>query len=143
MMKRPVNADRETLEEYALRTWRLIGSPGYPPTEEALREKISRSYQRSFYPQGHRRQMAAILASGDRVATLKKIIAPALVIHGNDDPLVPVAGGIDTARHIPNARLELVDGMGHDLPEPLLPYFVDLIGSHADEALKVSEARAS
>lgn len=141
MMKRPVNADRETLEDYALRTWRMIGSPAYPPTEEALREKIARSYRRSFYPQGHRRQMAAILASGDRVATLKRIMAPTLVIHGTEDPLVPVAGGIDTARHVPGARLELIEGMGHDLPQPLLPHFVDLIGSHADEALKVSEVR--
>jgi pimeloyl-ACP methyl ester carboxylesterase len=135
MVRRPANADAQTLQNYALRTWRLIGSPGYPPTDEALLEKINASYQRSFYPDGHRRHMAAIMASGDRVATLKSIMAPTLVIHGKDDPLVPVSGGIDTAQHIPGARLELIDGMGHDLPQPLLPYFAELISSHAGSAL--------
>lgn len=131
MVKRPANADARVLQEFAMQTWRLIGSPGYPPTDEALLEKIRASYERSFYPQGHRRQMAAIMASGDRVATLRKIIAPTLVIHGKEDPLVPVSGGIDTAKLIPGARLELVEGMGHDLPQPLLPHFAALISSHA------------
>jgi pimeloyl-ACP methyl ester carboxylesterase len=143
IMKRPVNGDEDALHDHAMRTWRMIGSPGYPPTDEALREKITASYRRSFYPQGHRRQMAAIVASGDRVSLLKKIIAPTLVIHGTDDPLVPVEGGIDTARHVRDARLELIEGMGHDLPQPLLPHFVDLIGSHADAALKEASAIAS
>jgi pimeloyl-ACP methyl ester carboxylesterase len=141
MVRRPVNADRETLEAYSLKTWRLIGSPGYPPTDNELLLKIRTSYERSFYPQGHRRQMAAILASGDRVSLLKKVMAPTLVIHGRDDPLVPVEAGIDTARHVPGARLELIEGMGHDLPVPLLGHFAELIGGHADEALKVSEVR--
>jgi pimeloyl-ACP methyl ester carboxylesterase len=135
MVRRPRNPKPEVLEEYAMRTWRLIGSPGYPPSEQELREKLARSYRRSYYPAGHRRQMAAIMASGDRVSVLKKIMAPTLVIHGKADPLVPVAGGIDTARHVRGARLELIDGMGHDLPQPLLPHFVDLISSHADQAL--------
>lgn len=135
MVRRPKNPKPEVLQEYAMRTWRLIGSPAYQPSEEELREKLSRSYRRSYYPAGHRRQMAAIMASGDRVSVLKKIIAPTLVIHGKEDPLVPVAGGIDTARHVRGARLELIEGMGHDLPGPLLPGFVDLIGSHADLAL--------
>jgi pimeloyl-ACP methyl ester carboxylesterase len=136
MVRRPTGGDAEAMQEYSLRTWRLIGSPAYQPSDEALREKLALSYQRSYYPQGHRRQMAAIMASGDRVAVLKKILAPTLVIHGKDDPLVPVAGGIDTARHVPGAKLELIDGMGHDLPQPLLQHFVELIGSHADAALK-------
>jgi pimeloyl-ACP methyl ester carboxylesterase len=139
MLRRPRNADAEALQEYGMRTWRLIGSPGYPPTDEALREKLSASYQRSHYPAGYIRQLAAIMASGDRVLLLKKIVAPTLVIHGKADPLVPVAGGIDTARHIRGARLELIDGMGHDLPVPLLPYFVDLIGSHAEQALSLPQ----
>ena len=61
----------------------------------------------------------------------KTITAPTLVIHGKSDPLVPVDGGIDTAKHIPGARLELFDGMGHDLPVPLLPKFVALISAHS------------
>lgn len=134
MVRRPKKADPEALLEYALRTWQLIGSPGFRPTKEALLAKLAASYQRSYYPQGHARQMAAIIASGDRVEVLKKIKAPTLVIHGKDDPLVPVTGGIDTARLVPDARLELIDGMGHDLPQALLPYFVELIGNHADSA---------
>lgn len=142
MVRRPQNPDMAALEAYSLRTWRLIGSPGYPPTDEELLAKITRSFKRSFYPPGHRRQMAAIMASGDRVKVLKKIMAPTLVIHGTDDPLVPVEGGIDTAEHVPDARLELVEGMGHDLPAPLLPYFAELIGEHAGAALKTPDASA-
>ncbi|MEP5764229.1 MAG: alpha/beta hydrolase [Halieaceae bacterium] len=138
MVRRPTNPDVEALEDYSMRTWRLIGSPAYPPSDEALLEKIRASYQRSYYPAGYRRHMAAIMASGDRVALLKKVIAPTLVIHGNDDPLVPVAAGIDTARHVRGARLEVIDGMGHDLPQPLLGHFVELISSHATEALSAN-----
>jgi pimeloyl-ACP methyl ester carboxylesterase len=136
MARRPSKTDLESLLEYGVRTWRLIGSPAYQPTDDALREKITLSYKRSYYPDGYRRQMAAIMASGDRVAILKKVLAPTLVIHGQEDPLVPVAGGIDTARHVRGARLELIEGMGHDLPQPLLERFVELIGSHADGALR-------
>jgi pimeloyl-ACP methyl ester carboxylesterase len=143
MVRRPTNGDAQALQEYAMRTWRLIGSPAYQPSDEALREKLALSYQRSYYPDGHRRQMAAIMASGDRVAVLKKVVAPTLVIHGKADPLVPVAGGIDTARLIAGAKLELIDGMGHDLPQPLLPHFVELIGTHADGALKLSAESAA
>jgi pimeloyl-ACP methyl ester carboxylesterase len=131
MLRRPVSADTQDLLAYSMRTWRLIGSPAYQPTDAALREKISLSLKRSFYPAGSRRQMAAIMASGDRVAVLKKITAPTLVIHGKADPLVPVAGGIDTAHLVRGAKLELIDGMGHDLPQPLLAHFVDLISTHA------------
>ncbi len=135
MLRRPAKADAQSMHEYAMRTWRLIGSPAYPPTDEALSEKLSRSYQRSYYPAGHSRQMVAIMAGGDRVAVLKKIVAPTLVIHGKADPLVPVSGGIDTAELIPGAKLELIEGMGHDLPDELIPRFVELIGSNAAEAI--------
>jgi pimeloyl-ACP methyl ester carboxylesterase len=131
MLRRPASTDAQVLQQYAMRTWRLIGSPAYQPSDDALREKLSRSYQRSYYPAGHARQMAAIMASGDRVVALAKIMTPTLVIHGKADPLVPVAGGIDTARLVRGAKLELIEGMGHDLPQPLLPHFVDLISTHA------------
>ncbi|MGI9284480.1 MAG: alpha/beta fold hydrolase [Pseudomonadales bacterium] len=134
MGKRPPSGEQDFLDS-AMRTWRLIGSPDYQPSDEVLREKIRRSYQRSYHPLGFARQLAAIVASGDRVEVLKKIQAPSLVIHGKSDVLVPVEGGIDTARHIPDAKLELIDGMGHDLPQPLLARFVDLIASHAAGAV--------
>lgn len=138
MARRPNSTDRDILEAYSMKTWRLIGSPGYPPSDEELRTKIARSYDRSWYPSGYARQAAAIMASGDRVEELRKIIAPTLVIHGKDDLLVPVAGGIDTAKLIKGATLKLFEGMGHDLPAALLPEFTDLISNHARQALQAS-----
>jgi pimeloyl-ACP methyl ester carboxylesterase len=85
---------------------------------------------------------AAVLASGSRVRLLKHITTPTLVIHGRDDALVSVAGGIDTARHIHGAKLEIFDGMGHDLPKALQPDFIELIATHAKES-QAAEARAA
>lgn len=130
MLRRPRTADPETLLDYTMRTYRLIGSPAYPPSDEALREKIVAAFERSYYPLGYRRQMAAIVASGDRVADLKCVVAPTLVIHGTADSLVPMEGGIDTARLVTGARLELIEGMGHDLPQPLLARIADLVNAH-------------
>lgn len=134
MLRRPAGSDARSIVDYSMRTWRLIGSPAYQPTDEALRAKLTQSYQRSYSPAGHARQMAAIMASGDRVAVLQTVTAPTLVIHGKADPLVPAAGGIDTARLVRGAKLELIEGMGHDLPQPLLAHFVDLISTHANTA---------
>ena len=131
MIRRPRTINAEAQIDYSMRTYRLIGSPAYPPSDEELRTKLRTSFKRCYYPAGYKRQMAAIAASGDRVDLLKKIKTPTLVIHGKADRLVPVEGGIDTARHIKGARLELIDGMGHDLPKALLPRFVDLICAHA------------
>ncbi len=116
--------------EGGIALWRKIGSPGFAPSDEELTRKILASYNRSYYPPGYARQMAAIIASGSRVELLAQITAPTLVIHGKDDALVPVEGGIDTARHIPGARLEVINGMGHDLPSALIPTFVEMIGEH-------------
>lgn len=131
--------DEEAFLARATKTWQLIGSPGYPVSEVALQEKILASYRRSYYPAGAARQAVAIVASGDRVDLLKRIDTPTLVLHGKDDALVPVACGIDTAKHIKNARLELIDGMGHNLPEPLLPQFAQLIAEHARDAVTSPE----
>lgn len=131
----PAAGNEAAFLETAMRTWRLIGSPAFQPTDEELQVRLLRSYRRSYYPAGTARQLAAISASGSRVKDLKTIRVPALVIHGADDPLVPVQGGIDTAKHIPGARLEIIEGMGHDLPQPLLPRFAALIGEHAANAV--------
>lgn len=110
---------------------RLIGSPGFPQSDDELNEKVRAAFQRSFYPPGFARHMAAIMASGSRVELLKAIKAPSLVIHGRDDVLVPLACGVDTARRIPNAALKIIDGMGHNLPESLVPILTDLVADHA------------
>lgn len=109
---------------------RLIGSPGFPQSDDELNEKVRAAFQRSFYPPGFARHMAAIMASGSRVELLKAIKAPSLVIHGRDDVLVPLACGVDTARRIPNAALKIIDGMGHNLPESLVPILTDLVADH-------------
>ena len=88
-----------------------------------------------MYPQGFARQLAAIWANGDRRPKLGTIAAPTLVIHGAADPLVPVEGGRDTAASIPGARLVEIEGMGHDLPEALIPRVTALIADHAEAQL--------
>jgi pimeloyl-ACP methyl ester carboxylesterase len=131
MDRAPANAKLEQVIPYGIRVSRAIGSPGYPAAEERLTARITRDYHRSFYPEGTARQFAAILDDGDRRARLKRIKAPTLVIHGVDDPLVPVEGGRDTAAHIPGARLHEIPGMGHDLPLELVETMADLIAGHA------------
>ncbi len=78
------------------------------------------------------RQMAAIVAGGSRIALLESIKVPTMVIHGADDPLIPLAAGEDTAATIPGARLEVISGMGHDLPEGLVSRFIELILQFTD-----------
>jgi pimeloyl-ACP methyl ester carboxylesterase len=78
--------------------------------------------------------MLAIMASGDRRKLLRRIVAPTLVLHGERDPLVPIGAGRDTAANVPGAVFRSIPGMGHDLPEPLLPQLVDEIAGHCDRA---------
>lgn len=113
---------------------RLIGSPGFPPDEAQLRAKVERAVRRSYRPDGWARQLLAIQSSGSRVRSLRRIRAPTLVMHGADDPLVPAAAGQHTAANIPGARLKIIPGWGHDLPDPLLPRLVDEIANHCAEA---------
>ncbi|MCI0749641.1 MAG: alpha/beta fold hydrolase, partial [Nevskiales bacterium] len=130
----PILTDRESAIRYSMETLRLIGSPKYPADEKTLRAKTERSFDRSGFSTGLARQTLAIIASGNRVSRLKQITAPTLIIHGSDDPLIPVAAAYDLARHIPGAQLTVIPGMGHDLPAPLLPQLVDLILSHVRES---------
>jgi pimeloyl-ACP methyl ester carboxylesterase len=138
LVKRPQRLDRESLIRHSMETWRLIGSPQYPAEESALREKVERSFNRSLYPQGLARQTLAILASPSRVPLLRRIAAPTLILHGREDPLVPVAAAHDLAQHIRHARLEVTPGMGQDLPPPLLPRLARRILEHVAAADGVS-----
>lgn len=139
LARKPAANEAEYLEG-ALKTWKVISSPDYQPEKEALEHRLLRAYRRSYYPEGTRRHMAAVAACGSRVRQLKRIKAPTLVIHGKADVLVPVSGGIDTAKHIPNAKLELIEGMGHDFPAALFGHFVDLITSHIAEQSPAEQA---
>jgi pimeloyl-ACP methyl ester carboxylesterase len=122
---------REAAIERAVKTFGVIGSPGYPFDEERLRDVAGRSYDRGHSAAGVLRQLHAITASGDRTQALHGVRIPATVIHGNRDVLVRPAGGRATARAIPNARLKLIDGMGHDLPRQLWPVFAEEIADTA------------
>ena len=131
LMERPTTAELTDILALGLRISRAIGSPAYPAPEDRLRARIERDFRRSFHPTGPARQMAAIVADGDRRERLKAVTAPTLVIHGEDDPLVPVEGGKDTAAAIPGAKLLTIPGMGHDLPLELVDRIADAIAGVA------------
>ena len=117
ILSRPASTgDAEVLVEHFARVFGVIGSPGFAVDADLLRHNLRRIVDRGVHPAGTARQLLAILASGDRRPLLHRIVAPTLVVHGSDDPLVPVAAGRDTALHIPGSRLEIIRGMGHDLP---------------------------
>jgi proline iminopeptidase len=135
ILSRPQDAhDVERLADHYVRVLGVIGSPGYPGEPLAQRAHVERIVRRGYHPAGTARQLLAMLASGDRRALIARITAPTLVIHGADDPLVPVAAGVDTARSIPGARLEVIPGMGHDLPAALLPRLAGAIVDHVRAA---------
>jgi pimeloyl-ACP methyl ester carboxylesterase len=127
---RPDAGDREGIIAHGMRVYRAIGSPGFPTPDATLRVKVEQAADRSYYPAGVGRQLLAVLASGSRIDLLKEIRAPSLIIHGADDPLVPVEAGIDTARYISGAALRIIPGMGHDLAEGLIPILADAIADH-------------
>jgi pimeloyl-ACP methyl ester carboxylesterase len=133
--------NRERAIRRAMDFYRLIGSPGFPTSEEQLRAKVERSVDRCYYPAGMAHHLLAILASGSRVEMLGRIRAPTLVLHGADDPLMPVEAGKDTAAHIPGARLRIISGMGHDLAPGLAPILIDAIAEHCQAAARTSEPR--
>ncbi len=126
--------EREAAIERVIKTFRTIGSSGYPFDEARVREIAGRSFDRGHSEAGIARQLHAITASGDRTAGLRKLDLPALVIHGRNDVLVNPSGGRATAKAIPGARLKMIDGMGHDLPRTLWPTFVEEIATNAARA---------
>lgn len=140
LQERPASTDRETVLRHNMKGRRVYQSPAYPMSDEALYQKCATEYDHMYYPEGATRQYAAIIADGSRVDRLKNVRLPFLVIHGKADPLVPVEGGIDTAKHVAGAKLELIDGMGHDLPVELCPRYVELIADLADSAERKAAA---
>jgi pimeloyl-ACP methyl ester carboxylesterase len=129
-LRRPPRG-REAFIAHMERLFATIGSPGLPQDPEDLRAIATASYDRDHDPEGSGRQLAAIIASGDRTAELRRITAPTLVIHGTADPLVAPSGGRATARAIPGAELMSIEGMGHDLPRAAWPQLIDRIAAHA------------
>ena len=131
LITRPKSTEEEVLVDHGVMLARTIGSPGYPSDEERLRERTRASIRRSFYPEGPTRHLSAIVADGDRRGMLREISVPTLVLHGEDDPLVPCEGGRDTAACIPGAKLKTIPGWGHDLPLELVDEVAGAIAGHA------------
>lgn len=128
--------DFEAFVAHGLKNARTIGSPAYPWEEAILRQRVISEYERAFNPTGTQRQMGAIRGDGDRSERLGKLNVPTVVLHGADDPLVPLKGGEATAAAIPGAELRIVPGMGHDMPPSLYDTFIDAIVAAAQRAAK-------
>ena len=139
----PVPPDRDSYVEFHIKAFKTIGSPGFPFDEEFLRWRAEATYDRSYYPDGFKRQLLAIIASGDRTKALAQVSVPTVVIHGTDDPLITVSGGEATARAIPGAELVLIGGMGHDLPSGAWQQIIDAIVGNAERAKAVVAERAT
>jgi pimeloyl-ACP methyl ester carboxylesterase len=127
-------SDRDAYIEHFVRVFRLIGSKGFPSEEQHVREVAAASFERGHHAAGTGRQLAAILASGDRTEQLRALRVPTTVVHGEDDPLVPFRAGQATARAIPGARLIAIPGMGHDLPREVWPELVEAVVETAGRA---------
>jgi pimeloyl-ACP methyl ester carboxylesterase len=127
-------AGREAYIEASVRTWRLIGSPRYPTSEEKTRSRAGETYDRGVSASGTMRQMLAVITQPNRSQQLHALRMPALVVHGLADKMVHVSGGRATAAAIRGAELLLIDGMGHDLPPALFETFADGIRRTASRA---------
>ena len=133
LLSPPPNTPQEAGER-SVAVYRVIGSPGYPLDEEGLQTRGAESFRRANDPAGIVRQLAAIHAGGDRTERLQQLAVPTLVLHGEDDPLVQLEGGVATAKAVPGANLVTFPGMGHDLPQALWPELVGAIIEHARSA---------
>ena len=135
LISRPADPNNvQSVIEHYVKLYRLIGSPDYPAPEAYLQDRLGMSVRRSYRPNGTARQMIGIAADGDRSKLLAQIRQPTQIIHGKADPLVPVAAGEDLHAKIAGAEIDLIAGMGHDLPTQLWPRFVSGIASAAGRA---------
>jgi pimeloyl-ACP methyl ester carboxylesterase len=135
--------ERDAFIEHLVRLFAVIGSPGFPSDERRVRDIAGRMFDRDHDRSAPGRQLGAIIASGDRTLQLRQVRAPTLVIHGTKDKMVRKSGGRATARAISGARLETIDGMGHNLPEAVWPRLIELISAHARAAEPSSTATPS
>ncbi|MFY8087480.1 MAG: alpha/beta fold hydrolase, partial [Rubrivivax sp.] len=142
LLTRPMGRGEEAAVEWVQKLFRLIGSPLYPTPADQLKARALASVRRSWHPAGSARQLLAVAADGDRTPWLSTIAVPTRVIHGLADPLVLPACGQQLAQHIRGAQAEFIEGMGHDLPEPLLERLAHSIHLTAERGASVSPARA-
>ena len=123
--------EREANIEHNVKVFRTIAGPGFSFDEEWHRKLATETYDRTFYLPGAARQFVAMMTQKNRKPALASVTVPTLVIHGTDDPLVPVECGKDTAEAVPEAELKIIKGMGHDLPHSgAWPQIIDAIVDH-------------
>ncbi|UOZ06755.1 alpha/beta fold hydrolase [Amycolatopsis sp. WQ 127309] len=128
VLTRPPATTREQALADSVEGYRRLGSPGYPDDDAFLLAKATMRFDRARHPEGTLRHAAAVMASGDRTSGLHSVELPALVVHGDADPLIDVSGGKATAAAIPGAELLVIPGMGHNLPRAVWPEVADAIG---------------
>jgi pimeloyl-ACP methyl ester carboxylesterase len=131
----PPPTECEAYVTQILKTLCALCGPRFPLEEQGARQVVLNAFERGVHPAGFARQLAAIFASGSRKEALRSVPVPTLVIHGDADPLVPLAGGVETAQAIPNAKLHIIQGMGHELPPAAWPEIIEAIGAHTEETL--------
>ena len=130
----PRGTSREAYIAGSLKVWRIIGSPGYPQTEEQLRTRAGDTHDRGVSSEGVLRQMLAVLTQPDRTEALGRLRMPVTIVHGLADKMVHVSGGRATAAAVPGAEILLIAGMGHDLPAELHGTLVGAIRRTASRA---------
>lgn len=129
LMAAPASDSRADRIATGLNVVKVLGSPGYPDSDAALLDAVSAAVDRAPYdPAGIARQLGAIVAAQPRNEKLGKLKMPAMVLHGEDDPIIPVEAGRDTAASIPGAELVVVPGMAHDFTTALVPVYAKHIG---------------
>lgn len=122
--------DQMSMQKYLRKIFKAIGSPHHCYSDEQVEIVASALLESGFDRTWTYRQLLAILSSGDRSKYLKRIMTPTLVIHGRQDPLLPLAAGEEVARLIPNSRMMAVNGMGHDLPDQVVDQIIPAISQH-------------
>ena len=134
LTSQPEGPTREQRIAHGMKLRRAIAGSAYPIPEAEMRAFVERNVDRRWYPEGSARQYLSVIASGDRVELLKTIRVPTLVLHGEEDPLLPVECGRDVARLVPGAEIETYPGWGHDFPSQMIPTLVDRIAGFCKAA---------
>lgn len=130
----PAPRDREKTIAHRIKMWRALGGRRHSSDEARLRELATCAFDRGYDAGGVARQLAAILAATPRRRLLAELDIPVLVVHGDDDPLIPVEAGIHTAESIPHAKLVVIEGMGHDMPPSTHGPVLDSLLTHLEAA---------
>ncbi len=130
----PPVSDRAAYLERSVESWQVLSGPNFLLDVDHCRERAGLAYDRGYYPAGTARHLAAVIAAPSRRTALTRLDLPALVIHGDADPLIPLPGGEDITRSIPGAIRMVIPGMGHDLHPELWPALIDAIADLAHRA---------